>query len=140
MTTTQQFAELLDGVEYPVRISKEMLASAKDAGIVIVYGASDDLMEFDGAIRDEIGCYEGGTAYLTSKGLLTNDCDNDNCSYFAREKKSAAEIKAIWCPPTGESWAYETAIPHETFSVIEDGDVYCTGIVFRLADVPVSKG
>jgi hypothetical protein len=33
------------------------------------------------------------------------------------------------------SWSYETDIPHATFDVLEDGEVYCRGIVFALADL-----
>ena len=40
---------------------------AKDSGLVIVYGASDDLMEFEGAIEDEIGCYDGDTIHITKQ-------------------------------------------------------------------------
>lgn len=135
MTTTKEIAELMNGAEYPVRNINSISRLAKDAGIVIVYGASDDLMEFEGAIFDEIGCCNGGIAYLTSDGLLENDCGNDDCPYFRMNKKSAATINAVWCPDSERSWAYETDIPHETFNVMEDGEIYCTGIVFKLSDV-----
>ena len=43
-------------------------------------------------------------------------------------------IKTLWSK--GEyAWQYETEIPHATFEILEDGDKYCRGIVFDLADV-----
>ncbi len=134
--TPLEAAQALDGAEYLEEGSRELFAAMKADGIVAVFGASDDLMEFRGAIYDEVGCYDGGTAYLDRNGLLVNDCDNDRCPAFGRRKAGATKIKAIWCPPGGGSWAYETSIPHQSFRVLEDGELYCAGIVFRLADIP----
>lgn len=127
-------AAKLDGNEYHKEGSPALFAAMKAAGLVAVYGASDDLMELEGAIRDEIDCYDGGTAYLTSAGLLQNDCENDDCPHFAKLKKTAATINALW-DSGGFSWRYETAIPHAKFIIKEDGENYCEGIVFALSDV-----
>lgn len=131
-----ELAAQLNGMQYPVRISKEISKAAKDAGLVIVYGASDDLVEFEGAIRDELGAYNGTTAHLDSTGLLQNDCDNEECPHFEKLKAMAATIKAVWDNGTGYSWTYETTIPHATFEVLEEGaPPYCRGIVFALSAV-----
>lgn len=134
MSIRDEIAAQLNGSEYPLRISKELQARAKEARVVIVYGASDDLMEFDGAFRDDIVSYEGGTAYLTKDGLLQNDCENEGCPHFEKLKTGSAFIDADW-DTDGYSWTYRTKIPHVTFEVVEDGEKYCRGIVFNLADV-----
>ena len=126
-------AEKLNGNEYREEGSRELFAAMKDAGLVAVYGASDDLMEFSGAIDDEVGCYNGGTAFLTPAGLLENECDNDRCPHFARLTEQAAAIEAVWCGDD-YSWTYRTAIPHATFDILEGGEPCCRGIVFHLAD------
>lgn len=131
---TKELAALLDGREYLHEITKEESAAANDAGLVVAFGASDDLMEFRGAINDELGAYDGTTAYLTSDGLLKNDCEDDCCPYFKKIKATAATILSIW-DRDGYSWLYQTAIPHVTFEIFEDGETYCRGIVFALADV-----
>lgn len=132
-----EFAEQLTGIEYPCRIDRDLIAKAKAAGIVIVYGASDDLMEFEGAINDEVGVYDGGIAYLDDGKLLENPCSEPECPYFAKIKETAPFIEALWCTDEdAPAWTYETAIPHATFDVMEDGVLYCRGIVFALADVP----
>lgn len=134
--TPKDLAALLNGREYRKEMTPQEEALAKAHGLVVVYGASDDLMEFRGAIDDELGSYGGATEYLSPTGLLRSECLEDQCPYFERLKADAPTIKAIWCPEgTGYSWAYETKIPHETFDIIEDGEPYCRGIVFALADV-----
>lgn len=133
--TKEQLAGKMNGNERTKEISKELEAQAKAAGLVAVFGYSDDGAELRGAIHDEVGCYDGGTIRVTSKGLLKSDCDNDDCPYFKKLKKSATKIKAIWCGGEVYSWTYETSVPHATFEIVEDGEKYCRGIVFALADV-----
>lgn len=129
----KQAAAALDGNEYGNEGSTELFAQMKDAGLVAIFGASDDLMEFRGAIYDEVGCYDGGTAYLNESGLLTNSCYSDECPHFAKQQEMSRSIEAVW-GDDGPSFTYKTSIPHETFKIMEDGEVYCIGIVFELKD------
>jgi hypothetical protein len=137
----KELAEKLTGMESPVRIPKELVAEAKANGLVIVYGASDDLMEFEGAINDEVGVYDGGVAFIDSKGLTPDFnelCEEKNFDglqdYFSRfdERK---EIEALWCKEGNYSFTFKTDIPHATWEVVEDGQPYCRGIVFSLASI-----
>ena len=130
----KEIAEILNGIEYCDGIQEMDLKYAKDNGAVIVFGASDDLMEFRGAIDDEAGCYDGGTIYFNQSGELRSECNNDDCPYFEEIKENASMIEAIW-DSEGYSWTYETDIPHETFEILEDGEKYCRGIVFSIDDV-----
>lgn len=133
--TPEQAAKVLDGAEYGDECTRDFAAMLKANGLVAVFGASDDLMEFRGAINDEIGCYNGGTAYLSKDGLLENDCVAETCPHFARAQDAATTIEALW-DVDGFSWKYSTVIPHFKFTVTEDGENYCEGIVFALKDVP----
>ena len=130
-----KIAEALNGEQYPLRISDDIKVALDHTDIVVVYGASDDLMEFEGAIRDEVDCYDGGTAYLHKSGLLQNECDDSECPYFKLLMDDAPKIEALWCKEDGFSWTYKTDIPHSTFIVLEDDGKYCRGIVFNLSDV-----
>jgi len=105
--------------------------------LVVVFGLSDDLMEFRGAIDDEVDCYNGGTAYLNEKGLFENDCMNDNCPYAERDRGKCKTIIAAWNDSFKEepAWTYETDIPHATFDIYEDGELWCVGIVFEIAAI-----
>ena len=132
--TKDQLAKMLNGNEYGSEISKELEAEAKAAGLVAIFGYSDDNAELRGAINDEVGCYEGGIIRLSPQGLVANDCDNDDCPYFNEIKNRAVTVEALW-DKEGFSWIYQTSIPHATFEIMEDGEKYCRGIVFMLADV-----
>jgi hypothetical protein len=138
--TKEAMAALLHGREYRNELPEEGSDAAGEAGLVVVFGASDDLMEFDGAISDEVDCCNGGTALVDSRGLLNRDSIEDGddeaiADYVARKAK-ARSIRAVW-GKGGVSWSYETDIPHATFDVLEDGEVFCRGIVFALADLEV---
>ncbi|WP_313429092.1 hypothetical protein [Pseudomonas sp.] len=136
--TKEELATQLSGLEYPVRIPGALIAAAQSSGLVILCGASDDLMEFYGARREEIGCYDGGTAFVDADGVLPDrDCldgDEEIADYVQRQK-SAKPIEALWRKEDGYSWTYKTDIPHATFEVVEDEEPYCRGIVFALADL-----
>lgn len=127
----KEFAKSISGKEYGYQqFTKEEIETAKENGFVIVSGCSTDLMEFYGAIREEIDCYGGGTAWI--KGERVSDIP-----IVVGEKT----IKAIWCGGEKDAdgqkitWTYETEIPHETFMIYEYGEPYCRGIVFRIDDV-----
>ena len=114
----KEVAERLDGNYYTKEMQNIDEAKLKELGIVVVFGASDDLMEFRGAIYDEAGCYGGGVVQL---------------SEF--EDEATQYIQALWCKEDDFSWTYETTIPHETFIIHEDEDKYCRGIVFYKKDI-----
>ena len=81
--TVDELAKKLHGNEYENEISKELAKEAKENNLVVVFGYSDDNMEFRGAIYDEIDCDEGGVTYLTHSGLIENECEaGENCPYY----------------------------------------------------------
>ena len=135
--TPQEFATKLNGREYRSEITRAEAAEAKAAGLVVVFGASDDLIEFDGAIEDEVDCYGGGYVLLDAQGLLPDreQCETDDevDDYLTRKRAGPAKIVAEF--GRVGVWNYSTSIPHATFDVLEDGDLYCRGIVFSLADL-----
>ncbi len=127
----KEFASKLNGIHYGYpQFSDEEIAMAKVNGFIIVCGASDDLMEFEGAIRDEGGCYDGGKVYFDCNGVPQDGT------------KRANVIEALWCDrealdENGNviTWTYKTDIPHETFMIYEDDEAYCRGIVFSINDL-----
>ena len=129
-----ELAKVLNGREYGNEIDRELEQAAKESELVVVFGASDDLMELRGWMNEELGAYNGTTAYFTTDGLYETECEDDNCPHEARRRTMAFPVKAIW--GEGEvSWTFETQIPHVTFDIMEDGEVFCVGIVFGRDDV-----
>lgn len=145
--TPASIAALLNGVEYSRDVvSHEIAAQAKAAGILIVYGASDDLIEFDGAWSDEAGAGENTEVMIDATGVLPSwetvkDEDNEElAAEWHVRKRGARIITTLWAPKDDDgneyaSWAYTTDIPHSTFDVMEDGELYCRGICLAVADL-----
>ena len=127
----KQFAKSISGKEYGYpQFTKEEIETAKESGFVIVYGCSDDLMEFEGAICDE-GSIQGGGEFWFNKNSICQENGDDGV--FENW------IMSLWCKGYLEEkvipWSYETEIPHETFMIYEGGEPYCRGIVFSIDDV-----
>ncbi len=90
---------------------------------MILYGYSDDLLEFEGFITDEVGAYEG---------ISHDDLDNEYpVEIYDLMKKY--EISLNWCPDDEKSWAFSVkdGTYYEKFNIIEDGEVFCEGIVIQ---------
>lgn len=129
MTTTELLANLtprfaatwMNGREYRDEMpNKTFLDDLRLSRTVVVYGASDDLVEFEGAICDEIGA--GEKIFLSKEGIV------DNSPYW---------IEPVWCGAgSSATWTYETNIPGVVrFMIMEDDEAYCEGIAFSLDDL-----
>ena len=133
--TKEQLAARLNGREYRNEITPEEAQDAKAAGLVVLFGASDDLAEFRGAIYDEVGCYDGGEIVLVEGKPYEFDTCDCAAALLADKlaRKAGVSIEARWCDGDSEaSWTYRTAIPHATFDVMDGSGLYCRGIVFDL--------
>lgn len=142
--TKEQLAALLNGRQYRSEITKDEEAAAKAAGLLVIFGASDDLVEFRGAVHDEIGAYNGTIFRLCPEGLLPEWPDevdegwseSEAEDYFRRKALGFVEIEAKW-DEGGYSWVISPppSLPHAIFVVKEDDDNYCRGIVIDMADL-----
>jgi hypothetical protein len=140
--TKEQLAEKLNGrdCDNSPFLSKEESDEAKANGLVVVYGASDDLIEVEGAIDDEGGCYDGGEIYIDRDGLLANydQVIDDDLPIYVERKRKAAKIFALWCSKDGFAWAYASRIPRATFIITDNNNedkTYCEGIVFDVSEL-----
>lgn len=138
--TAKELAIELNGRDTGEEMEWGEAQDVKAAGLVVVYGYSDDNVELCGAIDYEADSYDGGTVYLTKNGILegpTCSCAEDcECPYFAKEREKAKTIKAVWNDNFGgPAWTFETDIPHETFTIVDDGEPWCIGIVFSMEDL-----
>lgn len=127
-------AEQLNGMEYPFQLPPELRAQVKEAGLVVLYGASDDLYEVEGAFCHEGDAREGTKILIHPEGILgsRDDIDTDeDMQTWLNQKAASRAFTAHWCK-NNTSWSYSTDVTHETFKIMEDDEVYCIGIVFHL--------
>lgn len=123
----EELAIFLQGREYGNEITKEESKQAKENGLVVVFGYSDDCMELRGAINDEFGT----EAYFDNEGNTLERCDDD-CIHSQRAFEKANKIEGDY---TNSGWRFTTTIPHDTFDIVEEDELYCRGIVFNIKDL-----
>ena len=143
--TKEELAAKLNGREYPFEMNVGEITEAKNAGLVILYGASDDLLEFAGAIYDEIGAYSGTTVRVTTDGKIIETielrCDSDDrkrCEFYAAwlKQQKIFSVTADWGPKELEcSWLITATVPGAAFDIMEDGELYCRGLVIDMNEV-----
>lgn len=137
--TKEEFAALLNGREYLDEITAEEESQAKANGLLVIFGASDDLMEFRGADHDELSAYQGTIALIDGDGVLPdrNQIENDDeLKYLFHRQGNAKRVDALWCKEDGYSWTFKTDVPHATFDIVEGDENYCRGIVISISDLP----
>lgn len=133
MLTMVEAAAELNGRQYGDEECPELFARMKEAELVAVFGWSEDLMEFRGAVDDEKAAWGGGVAYFTKAGLLENVWRED-----AALDPDASLVRAIWDPEAdGDArWKMETTLPISPFLIKWGDEPYCVGLVFSLNDCP----
>ena len=144
MNVLEQIKSICDGIEYSRDIPFEAKKLAKENGIVVIVGGSDDLMYAYGA-----------ESFLTdycehSEGWDGCDLSKHASDIQLKEEAKQLGLKIFWCGKihkTGEiiedydmdesgSFSYKVneGIEHLDFKVMEDGEVYCTGIIIKLPE------
>lgn len=150
----KELASQMDGRGIGDEITNEEVAGAREDGLIAIFGASDDLMEFRGALCEEIGACDGTTAYIHIDGWLVEEpeckCEHAR-EWFNDNKAEAHPVEALWCPGGVEgdpSWIFKSEhLAYETFSIYERdyqrgedgeqpvGSLYCIGIVIDKEDL-----
>lgn len=112
------------------------LQCAKKNNLVIVTGYSDDLIELDGAIKQEGDCFNGGNFHLEQfydEWLLKEGtgCNSISAMWY-NQNKTIDDLEVI-------PWTYKTEIPHESFVAKYRGEPFCEGFVFRIEDLKLEN-
>ena len=141
--TPGELAVQLNGRQIGQEITKEEAALATEHGLVVVFGASDDLMEFRGAINDEAGAYDGTSVRIGRTGLMQTSIEDlevlkEAGVVDAHMAKFPGTIEALW-DQDDIAWQYKANFPYSTFDILEDNETYCIGIIFRLEDLPSAE-
>lgn len=137
----EELAALINNREYRDEITPEQEQIAKDNGLVVIFGASDDFIKFRGFLDDELG---DDIFYIKDNSIRTPSCVLSQGGYdrfFNKElfpdkntkENNFHKIVPVWeqiidgiviCP-----WSFKTHIPHASFDIYEDGNLFCKGIV-----------
>lgn len=119
---------------------------AKESGLVVIFGGSDDLVEFRGAIYDEIDAFDGAHFIIATPGTEI-PVDEDEETYRKAkelevvpiEKESTTKknrFEAVWLPNEPKCyWLIKTNLPHSTFDIMADGELFCRGVIIDVLDL-----
>lgn len=137
--TKEELAGRLNGRQYRDEMTEGEEQTAHAHGLLVVFGASDDLVEFRGAVTDEIGMCDGGLFLLDAQGPVPerdNEWTDDEMAAYLARKKRAVPVVAEWCERGEYSWSFRCPVPCAEFDVREGDEPYCRGIVIDTNDLP----
>ena len=126
-------AEFLErwAAELNNRNERNVVPAALEAvkGLVVVYAASDDLVEIEGAMTQEIGAFNGVklTASKT-QGFFETAADESDIEFRWCDDNSGDSV----CP-----WSVICNLPHRKFDILDDEGYVCSvGVVLHIDDIP----
>jgi hypothetical protein len=126
-------AEFLErwATELNNRNERNVVPAALEAvkGLVVVYAVSDDLVEIEGAMTQEIGAFNG--VKLTA----------NKAQGFYETAAGEPDIEFRWCDDnSGDSvcpWSVICNLPHRKFDILDDDGYVCSvGVVLHIDDIP----
>jgi hypothetical protein len=138
--TPHALAQRLTGREIGREITLVEAAEAYAVGLVVVFGVSDDLLAFHGALDEEVSAWGGVEVLITRDGIWQEQSCPDKCRHYRQAKEAARKngviVRAIWGPGDGYSWKISTLLRGTaTFEILDHGEPYCQGVVFSMAEV-----
>lgn len=132
--TKEDFAKMINGREQDELLSADDCLTASENNLVVVFAYSDDLLELEGAMIDELGCFNGGTFYFEKHFERWADIDD---SFEGVDLENLPVIYAV-CNDRSKYegfWYIDTNLEHARFETIKDGEPFCSGLIFDYAEL-----
>ena len=130
----EQLAAQLDGREYATKSPTTKKLRRKRRACV-VFGYSDDKYGCAARSMTSLVCYNGGTVIWTSTDLYratatrARDCPTSNARRPVRRPSMPSGERRLFVDITRQIFRTRP------LRIVEDGEKFCRGIVFSLADV-----
>lgn len=141
--TKETLAAQLNGREYLQEITPTEALEAKASKLLVIFGASDDLIELRGASDDEAGAWDGRELLIRRDGEMLPDLEREDITILEKHsalarvqelRAQAVKITAKW-DEGGYSWLLETTFQHAAFDIMEGAEKYCRGLVIDLKEI-----
>ena len=121
----KEFANNLGTRPMGDEVPYHMVCEAQRLNYLVIFGASDDLVEICGKHHYEFDAFRPMTLYVTKHRVYSAD---------EIHPAHAKPIHVEYSEPTANHpalWKFKTDIPHATFDVVEEGEtgIFCRGIV-----------
>ena len=152
--TKEQLAELLNGGDRYVGITKGQEYIAQNNNLLVLFGYYDDSIKMRGAIHDNVDAIFGGDYLLVLESEMYPDYDLENTYHKTLKNKliqipytedndnNPRLVRAQWRPDDipGVKWQITSNMPHASFTINEGDQPYCEGIVLDLDEISGRKG
>lgn len=136
-----QWAKSLHRSQYRKVLNREKRKRLKADGVVIVYGDSDDRVEFHGALNEIHGTWPPDKIWLDQKGSVPRfdeldwECDEDVLRW-AKRRENSTSLRIM----RGQyMFNFSIDIPYFKFFILESCIANYIGIAFSLQDLPPTK-
>lgn len=126
--TKEYVALIINGRQYRDEIPNELREHKDFKKFVICHFSSDDNFVVDGHNIDEAGMYDGGTAYFSKNGLISEFDDED-------ESIITQHYLTVHTDSRADGFIMSSEIPNASFNINEDDDRYCKGLVFDFSEL-----
>lgn len=127
--THVELAALIGTFDYEDKFTQNVIKTATLNGLVIVTAIGDDVIKFQGSIKDEADCLHGGDVFLAREGeeviVFKKQCPD----------KTRIKIQGVWEKYRTYTWKFRTLLPHSKFTLNRNGKKWCEGIVFSVKDI-----
>ena len=143
--TPQDFAALINRNQYLQELSPEQEDIARRNGFLVVFGQSDDRVEFRGVLYDEDGAYNACTLFLgVYKDLTVKRIHSEQVADVKKYEGDTVKIIAIRVDKNFDGkveaplWTFSADYPQDKvaeFKVYEDEEVYGNGLVIKIGDL-----
>lgn len=141
----EELAQLLNGRQYREEMTYQEHIQARKNRLLVCFGYTDDFLEFRGIIYNRLCFYEGEGLFLYKnkdhKIALLYESNYDEIKEILEDYNLSfilpkIPIKIQWFPEELNcSWLITTDIPHATFDIYDDEELYCRGIVLEISDI-----
>jgi hypothetical protein len=127
----KEFAKRLNGRMIGKEMTSQEEREAKESGLLVVYGSSDDLTQMRGVIDEELDAWNGASFTIKRKdGKLKAKKTKLNAD------RELVKIDAHWCSKHQDiSWAITTNVPFSDFTIYDGTDIFCLGLVIQVVDI-----
>lgn len=123
MITAKELQVKMHGGQYYDTASKYADIADK-SGLIIIEGASDDLVNCFGVIGGSLEVGHGSHFYVSSQG------------YIATRNRKFEDSNRVNVIQGGDFyWSYKSKIPHLTFDTYECGKPWCRGLIIDIKDL-----
>jgi len=136
----QEFRDLLHGRQNGKVLFQKEENIASMNGWTVIYGCSDDLIEFEGYISEEMSQYGSDSLHIVKKKdslEVLDDYDYNNINQkFEEYNIKLPSVKILFNNNHDDYyWYIYSDVPYLSFDIMEDDEKFCRGIIIDKIDI-----